>query len=71
MSLFQNSQRVSSAEVARITPLGKTVWRIRLESGEVYLTEPNMEVRGSVTAYIGKTVVITLKHNRITALSLL
>lgn len=69
MSLFQNSQRISSAEVARVTPGGKAVWRIRLESGEVYLTDPGLRVSGSVTDYIGKTVVITLKHNRITALS--
>lgn len=66
MSLFQNTARVSSVEVAHTTTLGTIVWKIRLESGEVYLTEPGAEIKGSATAYIGKTVVIRLRHNRIT-----
>lgn len=69
MTLFQNTQRISSAEVARVTPLGKIVWRIRLEAGEVYLTDPDAEIRGKATDYIGEMAVIRLKHNRITHLS--
>lgn len=68
MSLFQNTTRVSSVEVAHTTALGTIVWKIRLETGEVYLTEPGAEIKGKATDYIGKVAVIRLKHNRITYL---
>ena len=66
MTLFQNTIRISSVDVAHVTSLGKIVWRIRLESGEVYLTEPGAEVKGKATDYIGKMATIRLRHNRVT-----
>lgn len=69
MSLFQNTQRVDSAEPVSSTRSGNVVWRIRLGSGEVYLTEPDAQVNNGVTNFIGKMAVVTLRHNRITHLT--
>lgn len=69
MSLFQNSQRIVSAEVASTNSNGNVVWKVRLASGEVYLTEPTNALSRAVPQFVGSVVVITLKHNKITGLS--
>src|SRR3546814_16840465 len=44
MTLFQNSQRLMSAEGVSTTKSGNVVYRLRFEDGRVYLTEPDDQV---------------------------
>src|SRR3546814_12981621 len=64
MTLFQNSQRLMSAEGVSTTKSGNVVYRLRFEDGSVYLTEPDGQVGRAVTNYAGKTVAIRLRPNR-------
>ena len=66
MSLFQNSQRLVSAEGVGTTQSGNVTYRLRFEDGSVYLTEQDSQVSSQVTNYIGKIVTIRLRHNRVT-----
>src|SRR3546814_19987756 len=54
MTLFQNSQRLMSAEGVSTTKSGNVVYRLRFEDGSVYLTEPDGQVGSAVTNYVGK-----------------
>jgi len=66
VSLFQNSQRLVSAEGVGTTASGNVTYRLRFEDGSVYLTEPDSQVGSAVTNYVGKIVTIRLRHNRVT-----
>lgn len=66
MTLFQNSQRLMSAEGVSTTKSGNVVYRLRFEDGSVYLTEPDGQVGSAVTNHVGKIVTIRLRHNRVT-----
>ena len=58
MTLFQNSQRLMSAEGTGTTRSGNVTYRLRFEDGSVYLTEPDSQIGTSVMSYVGKMVTI-------------
>ena len=66
MTLFQNSQRLVSAEGVGTSQSGNVTYRLRFEDGSVYLTSPDSQVGTAVTNYVGKMVTIRLRHNRVT-----
>jgi hypothetical protein len=68
VTLFQNSQRLMSAEGVGTTKSGNVTYRLRFEDGSVYLTEPDSQVGLQVTNHVGKMVTVRLRHNRVTHL---
>lgn len=66
MTLFQNSQRLMSAEGVGVTKSGNVTYRLRFEDGSVYMTEPDAQIGSQITNYVGKIVTIRLRHNRVT-----
>ncbi len=66
MTLFQNTQRLTSAEGVGTSRNGNVTYRLRFEDGSVYLTEPDSQVGSQVTNHVGKMVTIRLRHNRVT-----